>query len=105
MRVAAVPFDADQLGEQRRGEVDRIPGQVRIGDVTLHAADAQLARERAAAAVLDRVAEAPDRGRLADDAVVGPRALRASSQSQTRAVPSSDGPSSSLVIRNATPPA
>src|SRR6185503_18748401 len=33
------------------------------------------ARERAAAAVLDRVAEALDRGRLADDAVVEPGAL------------------------------
>ena len=72
--VAAVPLDADQLGEQRRGEVDRVLRQLRIGDVALHAADAQLARERAAAAVLDRVAEPAHRRRLADDAVVEARA-------------------------------
>jgi hypothetical protein len=38
--------------------------------VALHAEDAQLAAEGAAAAVLDRVADVLDRGRLADDAVV-----------------------------------
>ena len=70
VRVAAVPFDADQLGERRRDEMDRVLRQVRVGDVALHAEDAQLAAERAAAAVLDRVADALDRGRLADDAVV-----------------------------------
>ncbi len=70
VRVAAVPVDADQLGQGRRDQVDRVLRQLRIGDVALHAEDAQLAAEGAAAAVLDRVAEALDRGRLADDAVV-----------------------------------
>ena len=45
-----------------------------IGDMALHAEDSQLGRERAAAAVLDHVADAPHRRRLADDAVVERRA-------------------------------
>ena len=56
--------------------VDRIAGEVRIGDVALHALDAQLARQRAAAPVLDHVAERAHGGRLADDAVVELPALR-----------------------------
>ena len=43
---------------------------MRVGDVALDALDHQLAGQAAAAAVLDHVAEALDRGRLADDAVV-----------------------------------
>ena len=41
-----------------------------VGDVTLHALDGEVARERAAAAVLDHVAGFFDRGRFADDAVI-----------------------------------
>jgi hypothetical protein len=47
-----------------------IPAELRIGDVRLHAARREAARKRAAAAVLDHVAELAHRGRLADDAVV-----------------------------------
>ena len=36
--LPAIPFDRRQLGEQRRGEMDRVLRQVRIGDVALHAA-------------------------------------------------------------------
>ena len=50
--------------------VHRIAREVRIGDVALHAFDDELAGKRAAPAVLDHVAGALDRGRLADDAVV-----------------------------------
>src|SRR5664280_863727 len=76
VRVAAVPFDADELREQRRGDMDRISREVRIGDMPLHADDAELAGEGASPAVLDHVAEADHRGRLADDAVVERRPLR-----------------------------
>ncbi len=90
--VAAVPLDGDQLGQRRRGEVDRVPRQLRIGDVALHALDAELAGERAAAAVLDRVAEAraPKSARRRCSSRAACRARPASSQ--TRAVPSTDGP-------------
>ena len=74
--IAAVPHRRDQFGERRCRSVDRIAGELRIGDVALHALDAQLARQRAAAPVLDHVAERAHRGRLADDAVVEPNALR-----------------------------
>src|SRR5439155_26741544 len=49
---------------------------LRIGDVALHAAHRELARQRAAAAVLDHVAQALHRGWLADDAAVEPLAAR-----------------------------
>ena len=68
--VAAIPLDLDEFGERGQGEVDRVLREVRIRDVALHAPDRQRARERAAAAVLDRVAELRRRGRFADDAVV-----------------------------------
>ena len=69
--VALVPFGCREFGDRRGGQVDRVFGEVRVGDVALHALDRQLARERAASAVLDRVAEAGDGGRFADQAKIG----------------------------------
>jgi hypothetical protein len=74
--VAVVPTDRGKLGERGRDEVDRVAGELRVGDVTLHAAHPEGARERAAPAVLDRVAEAVRGGGLADDAVVDALAAR-----------------------------
>ena len=62
---------------RRRSVVDRIAAALGIGDVTLLAAHAQAAVQRSAAAVLDRVAEALRRRRLADDARVDRLAARA----------------------------
>ena len=85
--------------------VDRIAREVRIGDVALHALDRQRARQRAAAAVLDHVAEPRHRRRLADDAVVDASRRARASRSTTLTVPSMDGPSSSEVISSAIEPA
>ena len=60
--------------------------------------------QRAAPSVLDHVAEAIDRRRLADDAIVDALARDAASFSTTLAVPSIDGPSSSDVRRSAIEP-
>src|SRR5204863_4762913 len=49
---------------------------MRVGDMTLHAADREAPRHAAAAADLDHVAELGRRGRLADDAVVERLAAR-----------------------------
>ena len=68
--VALIPFGVAQFGDGRRRQVDRVATEVRVGDVALDALDRQLAGQRAAAAVLDHVAERIDRGRLADDAEV-----------------------------------
>ena len=68
--VAGVPGGRREFGQRRRGEMHGILHQMRIGDVALHALDAQRGRERTAAAVLHGVAEAVDAGRLADDAEV-----------------------------------
>ncbi len=68
-RSHSVPTSSASAGAK---PVDRVLGQVRIGDVALHALDGQLAAQRAAPAVLDHVADALDRGRLTDDAVVEP---------------------------------
>ena len=50
--------------------MDRVVGQVRIGDVALSAFDGERARERAAAAVFDGVAQFGNGSGFADDAVV-----------------------------------
>ena len=48
----------DQFGQRRRDQVDRVLRQLRVGDVALHArAPRSLPLRRAAAAVLDHVAE------------------------------------------------
>ena len=54
----------------------RIVGEVRVGDVALHAVHGELARQRAAAADLDHVAERIGARRLADDAPVDLLAAR-----------------------------
>ena len=93
-----------QLGERRRDEVDRVARQLRIGDVALHALDGQRARQRAAAAVLDHVAERarPTSARRRCSSRCARRAPRACSTTLT--VPSIDGPSSSDVISSAIEP-
>src|SRR5690606_9023336 len=68
--VAFVPDLGGQFGQRRRGLVDRVARQVRVGDVALHALDDEVARQGAAAPVLDRVAQDVVRGRLADDAEI-----------------------------------
>ena len=68
--VALVPFDGGQIRQRRREQVDRVLRELRIGDVALHTLDGQAPAERAAPAVLDHVAAARERSRLADDAVV-----------------------------------
>ena len=85
-------------------QVDRVPRQVRVGDVALHAEDAQLAAEGAAPAVLDRVADAlaPRSARRRCSSRGGCRA-RSASRRPARCRRST-GPSSSLVISRATPP-
>src|SRR5690606_16053826 len=74
--VAFVPADRGQFGQGRGEFVNRVAGQVRVGHVALDAVHRDPGRHRATAAVLDRVAQRLDRGRLADDAVVGPFAAR-----------------------------
>src|SRR5208282_1126962 len=63
-----------ERGEQRRengGErPDRIVGDVRVGDMALAAVQDEPPGQRSAPAVLDRVAERLDAGRLADDTMI-----------------------------------
>ena len=61
-------------GQYRRQRPDRIIRDVGIADVALAAVEDETAGQRAAPAVLDRVAERLDAGRLADDAMVEPLA-------------------------------
>jgi hypothetical protein len=68
--VALVPHLGGEFGQGRGGEVDGVLGELRVGDVALHALHGELARQAAAAAVLDGVAEGGRGGGLADDAVV-----------------------------------
>jgi hypothetical protein len=68
--VAPIPDRLRQLGNRRGCEMDWVAGQMRVGDVALHALDGQFPRQRSAAPIFDHVAERVDRGRLADDAVV-----------------------------------
>jgi hypothetical protein len=72
--IALVPDGGGQFGQRRRHEVDRVARQVWVGNVALDALDRELAAHGAAAAVLDHVASAFDRGGLADDAPVQPLA-------------------------------
>ena len=81
-------------------EVDRISRQLRIGDVALHALDRSFPESVPRRPFLIVSPSRAHRRRLADDAVVEPGRC-ADSHSQTRAVPSTEGPSSSLVIRSA----
>ncbi len=66
-----------QRFENRRQRADRIVGELRIGDVALLAMQGQPAGERTAPAVLDRVAERGDAGRLAEQAMIEALAARA----------------------------
>ena len=74
--VALVPDARGELGQRRRNSVHRIVGQMRIGDVSLHAVHRQLAGERAAAADLDRCRRAHRCSGFADDAPVDLLAAR-----------------------------
>ena len=68
--IAFVPFHRHQLGQGRRHRVDRVTGQVRVGNMALHALDRELAAHGAAPAVLDHVTGALDRRGLAHNAIV-----------------------------------
>ena len=68
--VAAVPLGGGELREGGAELVDGVAREVRIGDVALHAFHDELAGERAAAAVLDHVAQLLHAGGLAHDAVI-----------------------------------
>lgn len=68
--VAGVPFDRHQLGQSRCQPMDRIFGQLRVGDVTLHTLHRELAAHAATAPVFDHVARALHRGGFAHDAPV-----------------------------------
>ena len=101
--VAAVPFGgaparpapAPVGGSGCAPAAGRRCGPARRARVSLH-------DERAAAPVLDHVAERLHRGRLADDAAVELLAARSAAPAPRCTVPSTDGPSSSLVISSAT---
>ncbi len=54
----------------------RVACQLRVGDMALHALHQEMTAERAAPAVLYRIAEAFDAGRFADDAEVDAFAAR-----------------------------
>jgi hypothetical protein len=83
--------------------VDRVLGELRVRDVALHAVHREPAAEAAAAPDLDvspkscSLDGSPTRHQSM-------RSLRAFRSTTTRRVPSTDGPSSSLVIRNAIEP-
>ncbi len=68
--IAFVPAHRGEFGQCGGGEMDRVPRELGIGDMALHALDGQRSGQRAAPAVLDHVAEPVDRRRLADDAVI-----------------------------------
>ena len=86
-----------------RQRADRVVGEMRIGDVALAAENRQPAGQRAAPAVLHRVAERLDAGRLAEDAMVETFAA-ARAHSSSLAVPLTAGPSSSPVTRKLIEP-
>ena len=93
-----------EFGEHGRDEMDRIARELRIRDVALDPLDDQRPGQRAAAPVLDHVAELVDRGRLADDAIIDAARRRARASRRLFTVPSIDGPSSSDVISSAMEP-
>ena len=102
--VALVPLRLRQLGERRGEQVHGVLHEVRVGDVALDAAHHELAGERAAAAVLQHVAErSPPRSARRR---CSSRSARCGcfSVSTTRTVPSTAGPSSSEVRRSAIEP-
>jgi hypothetical protein len=74
--IARVPVPARQFRERGREGVHRVVGEVGVGDVALHAVHREPARERAAPADLDRVAERFVAGGLAHHAPVDLLAAR-----------------------------
>src|SRR5690606_15935396 len=68
--VAVVPGFRGQFGQHRGDAMNRVVGQVRVGDMALHTLDAQYTAERTTATVLDDIADHVGRRRFADDAVV-----------------------------------
>ena len=68
--VAPIERRREQRRQHRRERTDRILRDLRIGDMALAAVDCEPSIQRAAPAVLDRVAERADACRLADDAMV-----------------------------------
>ena len=76
MRRAVVERFAGQRCQHPHQPVDRVVGQVRVGDVALDAMHREVGVEAAPAADLDHVAERLGVGRLADDAGIGNLARR-----------------------------
>ena len=74
--VALVPLNARQLNQRRCHHMNGIAGQVRVGDVALHALDRQSASEAAAATILDGVPGLCFGRRLANDTIIKPLATR-----------------------------
>ena len=68
--IALIPFHCRKFGEGRYRQVNGVFCQMRIGNVALHAVNPELARKRAAAAVLDCVPKAIRRTWFTDHAVV-----------------------------------
>src|SRR6202044_2895815 len=68
--VAPIERRRKERRQRRRERTDRILRDLRIGDMALAAVDCEPSIQRAAPAVLDRVAERADACRLADDAMV-----------------------------------
>ena len=95
---------AEQRGKHRSERPDRIVGDLRVGDVALAAVDEQPSIERAAPAVLDRVAESAHACRLADDAMIETLTLCQRPVEQLD-LPLTAGPSSSPVMRKLIEPA
>jgi len=98
-----IPLATGEFRQRRRERVHRVLRELRVGDVPLHAVHGEAPAEGAATTHLDGVA---DRGlaRGSPTTHQSRRSPRSRSTCATRRVPSTDGPSSSLVIRNAIDP-
>ena len=66
--IAIVPANRHQIGQRWGQAVDRVVGQVRVGDVALHALDGELAAHGAASSVFDHVTGLLHRCGFAHDA-------------------------------------
>ena len=58
--VALVPVDGGQFGQSRCKQMDRVAGQLRIGNMTLYPFDGEFATECASATVFHHVPNALD---------------------------------------------
>ena len=103
MLVAAVPSAGGEFRQGRRQRMHRIVGELRIGDMSLDTVYRQTAAQAAAPSDLDGVTEIRFAGGLADQTPIDrlpPLAQHLHDPARTV----HRGPSSSLVIKNATVP-